>query len=157
MKEHNQIFPKLSTIQTIAIVPIIYKGTLLGFLSMGYRKEKKFVHGELLFFETLGIYLGELIGNFLINSNYQKHVTELSNVLKYVRHDFANDIQSIALAVELLEAAELNEEEQKYIRILNKAKDSSVNRIKELKQSKQKHEEEVTVGIGIPIENPQSN
>ena len=156
-KEHNQLFPKLKDILTIAVVPLIYKNTLLGFLSIGFRSEKKFIHDELLFFETLGLYLGELIGNFLINSNYQKHITELSSVLKYVRHDFANDIQSIALALELLQSTELNEEQQKYVRILNKAKDSSINRIKELKQLKQKHEEEVTVGIGIIIKKQQKN
>jgi hypothetical protein len=66
-----------------------------------------------------------------------------------MRHDFANDLQSIAMALELLTFTDLSEDQQKYVRILEKAKVSAVEKIRELKQLKIKYEKEIDPVIGI--------
>jgi len=148
-KEYNQFFPGTTEFQSLAIIPLFYKNYILGFLCIGYRKKQKFTHEEMILFENIGIFFGERIGNLVHQTNYQRRVDELNEVIKRVRHDFANDIQSIALALELIQSTELDEDQEKYVRILNNSKDSTINRIKELKKLKKKHEDEVTIGFGL--------
>ncbi len=149
--EYHKLIPELTGFQSVAITPLIFKRRILGLVTIGYRKKQSFSHDEIIFFENVSILTSTSIGNLILQTNFQKRVDELQDTIKHIRHDFANDIQSIALALELLSTAELSEDQKKYIRILNKAKDSSITKITELKRLKIQHEENVDIDIGIPI------
>ncbi len=149
--KHNKLLPEFVKFKSVAIAPVIFKKNILGLITVGYRKKEKFSHDEMLFFENISILVSTSIGNMILQENFQKRVNELQDTIKHIRHDFANDVQSIALALELLSSAELSEDQRKYIRILNKATDSSITKITELKRLKIQHEQNVEIGIGLPI------
>lgn len=149
--EYHKLLPELDGFKSVAIAPLIFKKRILGMVTIGYRKKQNFSHDEIILFENISILVSTSIGNLILQENFQKRVDELKDIIKHIRHDFANDVQSIALALELLSPAELPEGQKKYLRILNKAKDSSINRIMELKRLKTQHEKSVDIDIGIPL------
>ena len=149
--DYHKLLPEFNGFKSVAIIPLIFKKRILGLATIGYRKKQNFSHNEIILFESISILVSTSIGNLILHDNYQKRVDELQDSIKHIRHDFANDVQSIALALELLASTDLSEDQKKYNRILNKAKDSSITKIMELKRLKMQHEENVIFDIGLPI------
>jgi len=69
-----------------------------------------------------------------------------------MRHDFANDLQSLSMALELLATTNLSDDQEKYVKILEKSKNSAIEKLQELKQLKDKYEKNIDFFIGIPLE-----
>ena len=102
---------------------------LIGHFAFGYFNVHEFTKEEQIHIKLLGSALSPLIYTKLINENKNSKIDELTESLRQVRHDFANDIQSLALALELLASTELSEDQAKYLNILTNAKESAINRI----------------------------
>ena len=56
------------------------------------------------------------------------------------------------MALELLAATDLIDEQKKYVRILEKSKVSAIEKLLELKQMKEKYEDDIELSLGIPLE-----
>jgi len=143
---------EVQKIKSTIIIPLKTDKFIFGFLILGDMKNFEFSSDELKLFETLGYLISCNIDNFLTKENLNEQNIELKEVTRQMRHDFANDLQSIAMALELLASTDLNEDQQKYVKILDKAKISAVEKIRQLKQLKIKYETKVDPIIGIPIE-----
>ncbi|HUU78914.1 MAG TPA: GAF domain-containing protein [candidate division Zixibacteria bacterium] len=150
-KELSTIFIEFKKLRSIAILPIIFNKRLLGTIGVGYLNKHEFGISEIRTLEVTAKLISDFLGMYILHTYYQKQVDELNRIIKMVRHDFANDIQSISLALELLTPSELNDNQQKYISILNNAKNSAIKKLTELKGLKEKHEKTIEINIGIPL------
>ncbi|MBK5112471.1 MAG: GAF domain-containing protein [Candidatus Heimdallarchaeota archaeon] len=150
--ELHSIFYDSSLIKSVLLVPLLSKNHLFGFITIGETTDYKFTENEFTLFEAIGQLVSYNINHFIFQENVQKQNNELKDVTKRMRHDFANDLQSIAMALELLESTDTNEEQKKYVRILEKAKVSAIEKLQELKQLKDKYEKDVDFFIGLPLE-----
>ncbi|NHJ03972.1 MAG: GAF domain-containing protein [Candidatus Heimdallarchaeota archaeon] len=148
-KELSTIFIEFRNLKSIAILPIIFNKRLIGTMGVGYINKHEFGISEIRTLEVTAKVISDFLGMHILQTNYQKQLDELNGTIKMMRHDFANDIQSFSLALELLTPSELTDDQQKYIRILNNAKNSAVKKLTELKGLKEKHEKTIEINIGI--------
>ncbi|MHA1213009.1 MAG: GAF domain-containing protein [Candidatus Heimdallarchaeota archaeon] len=149
--ELHKLFFKADQIFTVALIPYIAHNHILGFLCIGSKEPYTFTPNEILLLESIVCTTSRFLGYVLINEILSSHNQELRNIAKNMRHDFANDVQSIALSIELLHSTELTEEQSKFVRILGNAKNSAVDKINELRKLKKKFEDEIPFNFGLPL------
>lgn len=149
--ELSPFFSEFQSIKSIAILPLVYSDYLIGIISLGYKKMHEFKITEIRTLDIISSIFTEFIGSETIIRESKDRLDELNSLTRRMRHDFANDIQSIALALELLSNSELTEEQQKYIRILNNAKNSAIQKLNELKNLKQRHESDINSLLGLSL------
>ncbi|MHA1630972.1 MAG: GAF domain-containing protein [Candidatus Heimdallarchaeota archaeon] len=151
-KEILQHFFQFINLQKIAIVPFITKNLLIGFLCVGTRKDA-FTDDEKLLLEACAFSINFAITNLIIKEELLQQNLKLQTIAKNIRHDFANDLQSIGMTVELLLTTELSDEQNKFIRLLKNAKDSAVRRLQKFKELKNEFEKEISLPFGLNLEN----
>jgi Rps23 Pro-64 3,4-dihydroxylase Tpa1-like proline 4-hydroxylase len=146
-QELQPIFSEFTNQSTVILLPLVFKRHLCGIMLFGYSQPIQLTNQQK---QIIGIIRNlmnpNLIAGNIIN-NLQEKITFYQKIMKDIRHDFANDLQSLALAIELLNTTQLNEEQQKYLGVLTKAKDKAVERIMELKKLKNKEEEVNSLGL----------
>ena len=147
----HQYFPELTKLSCVGLFPIIYQEKLIGVFSIGYKNPTKLVPIQARFLNIAG----NIISNYLIHNlflkNQKSHIKELQEVLKSTRHNFANDLQSITLGLELISTTNLSEEQEKFVRILNNAKISAIKKIDDLRSMKNDLERDVEINIGLKL------
>ena len=145
-------FPELSKLNTIALFPIINDKKLIGVITVGYKKPTKFSVEKMRFLNTIGYIISNYLISLLYLNDLKSHLAHLQEVIKSMRHNFANDLQSITLGLELISSTNLTEEQQKFVRILNNAKTSAIKRIADLRSMKSDLEREVKINIGLKLD-----
>jgi len=148
-KELQTIFFKSNLIKSVLLIPLSSNNHLFGFITIGETTEYTFSKNEIILFETIGHLVSYNVNHFLFQENMQKQNNELKEITKRMRHDFANDFQSLSMALELLATTDLSDDQKKYVRILEKAKISAIEKLQELKQLKEKYEKNDDFFIGI--------
>jgi len=151
-KELQTIFFDSDLIKSVLLIPLYSKNKIFGFITIGETTEYAFSENEIILHETIGHLVSFNISHFLFEKNMQKQNNELKEITKRMRHDFANDLQSLSMALELLATTNLSDNQKKYVRILEKAKNSVIEKLQELKQLKEKYEKDIDFLIGIPLE-----
>lgn len=151
-KELHSIFFDSNLIESVLLIPLFSKNQIFGFITIGETTDYTFSENEIILLETIGHLISYNICYFLFQKNMQKQNNELKEITKRMRHDFANDLQSLSMALELLATTNLSDEQKKYLRILEKSKNSAIEKLQELKQLKNKYEKDVDFFIGIPLE-----
>jgi transcriptional regulator with GAF, ATPase, and Fis domain len=150
-KTLHHYFPELSKLSSVGLFPIINNNRLIGVITIGYNNPTKLTSNQERFLNIIG----NIISNYLINNIFlnklKSQITQLQEVMKATRHNFANDLQSITLGLELISTTNLTEEQQKFIRILNNAKISAVKKIEDLRSMKNDLEREVEIDIGLKL------
>ncbi|MHA1503727.1 MAG: hypothetical protein ACTSPT_00895 [Candidatus Heimdallarchaeota archaeon] len=144
-------FPELSELSCVGLFPIIDQEKLIGIFTIGYKNPTKITPIKERFLNIIGCIISNyLIYNLFLN-NLKSHITHLQDVMKSTRHNFANDLQSITLGLELISSTNLTEEQEKFVKILNNAKISSINKIDDLRSMKNDLEREVEINIGLKL------
>ncbi|MHA1125231.1 MAG: hypothetical protein ACTSO7_04930 [Candidatus Heimdallarchaeota archaeon] len=145
-------FPELSELSCVGLFPIMDQKKLYGVFTIGCEKPTKLTPTKERFLSTVGFIINNyLIYNLFLN-NLKSHTAHLQEVLKSTRHNFANDLQSITLGLELIASTNLSDEQQKFVRILNNAKISSIKKIDDLRSMKNDLEREVEIDIGLKFD-----
>ena len=147
--ELKDYFIELHGVKSLAVLPLIFSVYLVGIICVGYKKTHEFKITEIKTLEITSVIISEFMGSEIIIREAKDRLDNLSTLTKSMRHDFANDIQSIALALELISSTNLTQDQQKYIRILNNAKNSAIEKLTELKNLKQKHESDINSILGL--------
>ncbi|MFW9922100.1 MAG: hypothetical protein ACFFDW_02300 [Candidatus Thorarchaeota archaeon] len=150
--ELRESFNEISSGSSFIINPIIFRKQVIGFLTVGYNSPHKFSSQEMLSINLYTNIFGCNLARKLLIENFQSQTDKLKEITKQLRHDFANDIQSIALALELLTPTDLTEEQQKYVKILNNAKQSAIDKISDLRSQKQNYEKDIIIDFGYRIQ-----
>lgn len=145
-------FPWAKKNVTNIIQPIIYQNQVLGFLTVGYKDKKRIGEKKQKIIAIIALILGSKIGSIIQSQSFTEKIDALTDITRKMRHDFANDIQSLSLSLELFSSTDLTEEQQKYFRIMETAKKSAIEKITELKKIKQKYEQEKSFKIGFQLE-----
>ncbi len=151
-KELQKIFFKSPQLMSVSIIPLMSKNSILGFITIGNSTKYEFSEEENRLFQILSQMISYYVENLLFQENLLKQNEELKNITRQMRHDFANDIQSITMAIELLITTELSEEQEKFTKILNKAKNAAIEKLHELKRLKNKFEKNVELSLGLTID-----
>ncbi|MCK5158485.1 MAG: hypothetical protein KAR08_04985 [Candidatus Heimdallarchaeota archaeon] len=151
-KELQAIFFESDLIKSVLLIPLLSNKQIFGFITIGESSDYTFSDNEIILFETIGHLVSYNVCHFLFQENMQKQNNELKEITKRMRHDFANDLQSLSMALELLATTNLSDDQEKYVRILEKSKNSAIVKLQELKQLKDKYEKDVDFFIGIPLE-----
>lgn len=151
-KELHTIFFDSDLIKSVLLIPLFSSNQIFGFITIGETIDYTFSENEIILLETIGHLVSYNVCHFLFQENMQKQNNELKEITKRMRHDFANDLQSLSMALELLATTNLSDDQKKYLRILEKSKNSAIGKLQELKQLKDKYEKDVDFFIGIPLE-----
>ena len=151
-KELHSIFFDSDLIKSVLLIPLFSNDQIFGFIAIGETTDYTFSENEIILLETIGHLVSYNVYQFLFQENMQKQNNELKEITKQMRHDFANDLQSLSMALELLGTTNLSKEQEKYLRIIEKSKNSAIEKLQELKQLKEKFEKDVDFVIGIPLE-----
>jgi len=151
-KELHTIFFDSDLIKSVLLIPLSSKNQIFGFITIGETTDYAFSEKEIILLETIGHLVSYNVCHFLFQENLQKQNNELKEITKRMRHDFANDLQSLSMALELLATTNLSDDQEKYVKILEKSKNSAIEKLQELKQLKDKYEKNIDFFIGIPLE-----
>ncbi len=152
-KELQKLFFTSNIIHTVAVIPFITSNRILGFLCIGLKSNYVFQENEKALLETIGYITVNTLKSYLYIEALNNHNQILRKIARNMRHDFANDIQTISLTIELFTTTELSEEQKKYMRLLTNAKNSAIEKLDELKSMKNKFEDEIEIVLGLPITN----
>ncbi len=150
--ELQKIFFKSPQIMSVSIIPLISKNRILGFITIGNSAKYEFSEEENRILQILSQMISYYVENLLFQEDLLKQNEVLKGITKQMRHDFANDIQSMAMAIELLTTTELSEEQEKFTRILNNSKNAAIEKLQELKRLKNKFEKKVELSLGLTID-----
>ncbi|HUT81748.1 MAG TPA: GAF domain-containing protein [Candidatus Bathyarchaeia archaeon] len=156
-KELQKLFFVSDIIQTVVLLPFITANRILGFLCIGLKSGYDFKDNEKALLETIGYITVNSLRSYLLIEALNNHNQVLRNIAKNMRHDFANDIQTISLTIELFSVTELSDDQNKYLRLLNNAKNSAIEKLNELKSLKNKFDDEIEIVLGLPIINKDEN
>lgn len=151
-KELQTIFFDSDLIKSVLLIPLFSSNQIFGFITLGETTDYTFSENEIMLLEIIGHLVSYNVCHFLFQENMQKQNNELKEITKRMRHDFANDLQSLSMALELLVTTNLSDDQKKYVRILEKSKNSAIEKLQELKQLKEKYEKDIDFFIGIPLE-----
>ncbi len=151
-KELHTIFFDSNLIKSVLLIPLSSNNKIFGFITIGETTDYVFSENEIILLETIGHLVSYNVHHFLFQENLQKQNNELKEITKRMRHDFANDLQSLSMALELLATTNLSDDQEKYVKILEKSKNSAIEKLQELKQLKDKYEKNIDFFIGIPLE-----
>jgi len=151
-KELLKTFFLPKSVKKVVIAPFITKNRLVGFLCLGKHDDSPISDEEKLLLEACAFSISFTINNLIVRKELTKQNKKLQIIAKKIRHDFANDLQSIGMTIELLLTTELSDEQSKFIRLLKNAKDSAVRRLKEFKELKNEFEKEVQTPYGLILE-----
>ncbi|MBD3189517.1 MAG: GAF domain-containing protein [Candidatus Heimdallarchaeota archaeon] len=136
----SQQFDELQDIASVILIPLLNKKGLQGILACASKERHSFSSQELLITQIIADALNSRISILLYQEFLEQNNKELRSITKRMRHDFANDIQALALGMELLATTELNKEQKKYVEILDKSITSATKKLRELKELKKKVE-----------------
>ncbi|MBN1330760.1 MAG: hypothetical protein JXA54_14910 [Candidatus Heimdallarchaeota archaeon] len=150
-EELQKLFFVSDIIQTVALIPFITSNRILGFLCIGTKSNHVFLDNEKALLETIGYITVNSLRSYLLIEALNNHNQALRNIAKNMRHDFANDMQTISLTIELFNTTELSDDQNKYLRLLNNAKNSAIEKLSELKNLKNKFEDDIEVCLGLAI------
>ena len=149
MKKLSQYIPELAKLGIVIVFPIISKIKLVGVIAVGNKKEQNISQEKQSFLDIIGAIINNQVIHSLYTGELTTRVTHFKEVMKSSRHNFANNLQSIALGLELLSSTNLTEEQQKFVKILTNAKNSAIKEIDDLRNMKNDLEREVEINIGL--------
>jgi len=144
------LFSKIKKIGSMILAPLIKKKHIYGFIWLAIREDNKY-KPNLTIMNIIIQIINCYLSNMLLLEEVIKHNKELQEIAKAMRHDFANDLQSIAMVNELLLTTELNNDQRRFVRLLGNAKDSATEKLAKIKQLKEKFEKEIDYSIGLPL------
>jgi hypothetical protein len=138
-----ELIDKKETMSSIvAFQPLISKGQLLGIIIFGLEKSVVEIKQE---FKIALKNIIEFIETMLFNRLQIERLSKENEVFrgqtKKMRHDFANDLQSISLTIELLDGTDFTDDQKKYLDILNRAIDKANEKIRLMKKQKRMMDE----------------
>ncbi|NHK30116.1 MAG: hypothetical protein FK730_02105 [Asgard group archaeon] len=148
--EFSDLFIKIKKIKTTIFFPLIKNENIYGFIWLALKENNKY-KPDYTFLNILLQLINCSLGNLLLFEIVKKHNKELQSIAKSMRHDFANDLQSIAMVNELLLTTELNNDQTKFVRLLGSAKDSATEKLSKIKQLKDKFDKEIDYTIGLSL------
>lgn len=148
----HQYFPELKKLSCVGLFPIINDNKLIGVFTIGCQNPTKLTSTKERVLNTIGNIVGNNLIYILYLNNLKSQNAHLQEVMKSTRHNFANDLQSITLGLELISSTNLSEEQEKFVRILNNAKISAIKKIDDLRSMKNDLEREVEIDIGLKLD-----
>lgn len=138
----SQRLIELQNFTSVVLLPWITKDKLQGVVAYATQNRHSFSQQEVVIMKIVSHSLKSIIDCLLYQEFLEKNNEQLKGITKKMRHDFANDIQAIALGLELLSTTELDEEQEKYVKILDKSKTSATKKLLELKKLKKEVEKD---------------
>ena len=148
--EFLELFNKVEKIKTTILVPLITNEHIYGIIWLAIKEDNKY-KPDIINVNILVQMINCALGNLLLLKQVIIHNKELQSIAKAMRHDFANDLQSIAMVNELLLTTELNNDQARFVRLLGNAKDSATEKLMKIKQLKDKFEKEIDYTIGLSL------
>ncbi|MEA2070879.1 MAG: hypothetical protein U9O98_06260 [Asgard group archaeon] len=139
----RKIHPELEEAKSVMIYPLTFNKKIIGLIEFGLEEKTNSLEKDREYFNFICLLFNIVLEQIMFRDFYLKQNNKLKQITKDMRHDLSNDLQSIALAFELLQTTEITKDQQKYFQILGRGKEEAINKIQKLKDMKDKTEESI--------------